>query len=283
MAVTYPTSMRFIEPWARRGEIPFIRTNAPTGYDYMNFNWVEHDVNVTDARPMKQEFQLDQHGFAYRDDSEGGSPSMLQLLRNNNVDEVKAQYYPHVEKLIQEVTGASRVIIFDHTSRRRRPEMGAYENPTGKEQPATMVHCDQSTKGALRRLEQNVPGDLQDVLKKRVVMINVWRPLRGPVVDWPLATMDYRSCDPDLIYPTDLLDKADGYRGQTVTFGHSDKQKWYYLDGHRTDEVTLIKIWDNKNDVVGKLCPHAAFKHPNTPIEAPPRESVEVRCFAIFD
>lgn len=81
---------------------------------------------------------------------------------------------------------------------------------------------------------------------------SIWRPLRGPVEDWPLATMDYRSCQPDLIHPTDLLDKADGYRGQTVTFGYSKEQQWYYLDGHRTDEVTLIKIWDNKADVVGK-------------------------------
>lgn len=139
MAATYSTSMRFIEPWTKRGEVPFIRTNAPPGYEYMNFKWVEHDVNVTDARSMKQEFQLDQHGFAYCDDPEGGSPEMLQLLRDNNADEVKAQYYPHIEKLIQQVTGASRVVIFDHTSRRRRPEMGTYENPTGKEQPATMV------------------------------------------------------------------------------------------------------------------------------------------------
>lgn len=97
---------------------------------------------------------------------------------------------------------------------------------------------------------------------------SVWRPLRGPVVDWPLATMDYRSCDPDLIYPTDLLDKADGYRGQTVTFGHSDKQKWYYLDGHRTDEVTLIKIWDNKNDVVGKCECSSAIHGANNQIDS---------------
>lgn len=46
----------------------------------------------------------------------------------------------------------------------------------------------------------------------------MWRPLRGPVQDWPLATMDYRTCHEDLIYPTDLLDKTDNYRGQTVTF-----------------------------------------------------------------
>ncbi|KAL5364133.1 hypothetical protein BJX96DRAFT_168046 [Aspergillus floccosus] len=280
---TYTSTMRFIEPRGPDEELPFIRTNAAPGYKYMNFEWVDRQVQITNARPMKAQFQLDEHGFAYRDDPDGGTPEMLQLLRENNIDQVKAVYYPHIEQLIKKETGASKVVIFDHTSRRRRPEMGTYENPTGKEQPATM--------GALRRLEQNVPGDLQEILSKRVVMIkdSIWRPLRGPVVDWPLATMDYRSCDTGLIYPTDLLDKTDDFRGQTVTFSYDEKQKWYYLDGHRTEEVTLIKIWDNKEDVDAKckfltlLCPHAAFKHPLTPADAPPRESIEVRCFALFD
>jgi hypothetical protein len=64
--------------------------------------------------------------------------------------------------------------------------------------------------------------------------------------------MDYRTCDPNLIYPTDLLDKADDYRGQTVTFGHADEQRWYYLDHQRPDEVTMIKIWDNQEGVEAK-------------------------------
>ncbi|GIK07522.1 hypothetical protein Aspvir_003188 [Aspergillus viridinutans] len=291
---TYTSVMRFIEPWSQNKGIPFIRTNAPPGYDYMNFEWVDCPVQITDARPTKDSFTLDQHGFAYRDDPEGATPEILQLLRDNDVEKVRKVYYSHIEQLVKRETGASRVIIFDHTSRKRRPELGTYENPTGKEQPATMVHCDQSTKGALRRLEQNVP-DHNEVLKNRVIMINIWRPLRGPVEDWPLATMDYRTCDPNLIYPTDLLDKADDYRGQTVTFGHADEQRWYYLDHQRTDEVTMIKIWDNQEgveakqkaassaDLVVPVCPHAAFKHPETPADAPPRESIEVRCFALFD
>ncbi|KAJ5514132.1 hypothetical protein N7463_003684 [Penicillium fimorum] len=133
------------------------------------------------------------------------------------------------------------------------PELGTYDNPTGKEQPATMVHCDQLTKGALRRLEQNVPGNIHETLQKRVIMI--------------------KTCQTNLIYPTNLLDKVCDYR--TVTFVHADEQKWYYLDKQQTDEVTVIKIWD--------MCPHVAFKHPNTLADTPPRESIEVQCFALFD
>ncbi|PGH15359.1 hypothetical protein AJ80_05543 [Polytolypa hystricis UAMH7299] len=253
---TYTSVMRFIGPGLKENELPFIRTNPAPEYKYMNFEWVDRDVQITDARPQRGEFSLDSHGFAYRDDPEGATPAMLQLLRDNNAEQIKKVYYPHIEQLIKEETGASRVVIFDHTSRKRRPELGMYENPTGKEQPATMVHCDQSTKGALRRLEQNVEGDIDEILKKRVIMINIWRPLRGPVEDWPLATMDYRTCHPKTIYPTDLLNNTDEYRGQTVTFGYTDEQKWYYLDAQKTNEVILIKIWDSKDDVDAKREPY---------------------------
>jgi len=37
-----------------------------------------------------------------------------------------------------------------------------------------------------------------------------------------------------------------------VAFSYAEGQEWYYLDGHRREEVTMIKIWDNKEDVVGK-------------------------------
>ena len=41
-------------------------------------------------------------------------------------------------------------------------------------------------------------------------------------------------------------------RGQTLAFSHADDQQWYYLDGHRTDEVTMIKIWDNDDGLAAK-------------------------------
>lgn len=64
--------------------------------------------------------------------------------------------------------------------------------------------------------------------------------------------MDYRSLSPSNIHPCDIWRGQYEYRGQTVAFSHTDGHKWYYLDRHRTDEVTMIKIWDSKEDVVGK-------------------------------
>ncbi|KAI1322276.1 hypothetical protein F5Y16DRAFT_387102 [Xylariaceae sp. FL0255] len=281
------SSMRFIEPWDQgiKGN-PFIRMAPLPGLDPINFKWIDTPVVISNARPTLRHFTLDKHGFAYLDDPEGLSPQLLQTLQNGNQDEVKAAYYPKVETLVKKATGAQRIIIFDHTFRRRNPARNKTENRDGREQPATMVHCDQSVKGALNRLRQNLdPNDDYDsIVKKRVQMINVWKPLNGPVVDWPLAQMDYTTLNLGHVHPVDLLRGNNEHRGQTVAIAHHPDQKWWYLDHHRSDEVTMIKIWDSWGDRgVADMCAHAAFEHPDTPEDAAPRESIEVRCLALHD
>ncbi|KAF2179258.1 hypothetical protein K469DRAFT_596546 [Zopfia rhizophila CBS 207.26] len=49
------------------------------------------------------------------------------------------------------------------------------------------------------------------------------------------------------MHPCDLLRGEYEERGQTAAFTRSDDQKWYYLNKQRTNEVTLIKIWNNQN------------------------------------
>lgn len=70
--------------------------------------------------------------------------------------------------------------------------------------------------------------------------------------------MDYQSVKPSDMYPCDLLKQDYEERGQTATFTYSDQQKWYYLDKQKTNEVTVIKIWDNKTEGVSKcMCSYA--------------------------
>jgi len=89
-------------------------------------------------------------------------------------------------------------------------------------------------------------------LNQLTPVASIWRPLRGPVVDWPLAVMDTRSVSAKDVFPVDLLKHQYEERGQTVAVCHQTDQKWWYLSGHRTDEVTMIKIWDNEEYISGK-------------------------------
>lgn len=80
-------------------------------------------------------------------------------------------------------------------------------------------------------------------------ILSVWRPLSGPVTDWPLAVMNYQTLSPSHIHPTSLFSIREELQGQTVGINYSPDQRWYYLEKQRPDEVTLVKIWDNKEDV----------------------------------
>ncbi|KAJ8069766.1 hypothetical protein OCU04_000184 [Sclerotinia nivalis] len=241
------TTMSFLEPWDSSQGEPYYRSMPDEGFQSQNFKWAEHSVTVINARGRINDFSLDKNGFCYANDPGTMTPELVEALREGVKEVVRDLYYPEVERLVKRLTGASRVIIFDHTVRKRDPVMKKGENPNGKEQPATVVHCDQSGKGALRRVKQNI-GDTESIdtlLKGRIRMINVWRPLRGPVLDWPLATMDFQTLSPFDVHNCDLWRHQFEERGQTVTYTRNEAQKWYYLDKHEIDEVTMIKIWDS--------------------------------------
>lgn len=128
--------MLFMAPMA---EEPFYRSQPDEGFESCNFSYNAEKVQVQDARPTKNQFSLDTHGFAHADDPEG--EAFVEQLRNNE-EGAKERYYEHLENLIKKHTGASRVVVFDHTMRRRDPSL-AGKNPDGREQPAAYVHVDQ--------------------------------------------------------------------------------------------------------------------------------------------
>lgn len=245
------TEAVFLEPWDHSKGNPFIRSSPAVGYERTNISWVTKPIQVRDARPFMTDFSLDKHGFAYRTDSSALDPTILDALRGNDKMQIEKLYYPHVEALVKRELGGQRVVIFDHTTRRRNPGRDRNHNAAGQEQPATMVHCDQSAAAARKRLEQMLaPGgeDVDALLStKRAVLVNVWRPLlRGPVQDWPLGTIDYRSLGSGDSHDVDLWTGSYENHRQTMAFEANDAHAWWYLHGHRTDEVTLIKIWDSR-------------------------------------
>ncbi|CZT23692.1 uncharacterized protein RCC_09406 [Ramularia collo-cygni] len=273
---TVTSTMQFMAPMD--GE-PYYRSQPDAGFDSCTFKYEPHEVQVHDARPEKNRFDLDTHGFAYADDAEGAE--FVDQLRQNQ-EGAKERYYQHLEDFIKKKTGATRVVIFDHTMRRRDPAL-AGKNPDGREQPASYVHVDQGPIGANRRVHQHLGYEADKILKSRVQIINVWRPLNGPVQDWPLATMDFTSLKSNNYHPTNLYRNRFEIRGQSCNISHDPSQRWYYLDSQRNDEITFIKIWDNKVAVTGKTCAHCAFAHPETPEDAVLRESMEVRCIVCYE
>lgn len=148
--------MQFLEPWdmaAKDGKNPFIRVAPAPGYERTNITWKGYTVPIQDARAVgKDKFMLDTHGFAYLDDEI--PENLLEAIRGNEKEVVSERYYPHVEALVKRITGAARVIVFDHTLRKKRRELDAEANEDGKEQPALMVFSSSVPFFSCSRLER---------------------------------------------------------------------------------------------------------------------------------
>lgn len=132
--------LSFLEPWPTVGEkdLPYVRGIAEDDYPATNFENEDYQIQFQDARMMKENFSLDQHGFTWSH-STVLNTCVLEAIRSREKESVVKLYYPLVEQLLKDTLGASRVIIFDHTYRKRDPALDMKENPNGKEQPATVV------------------------------------------------------------------------------------------------------------------------------------------------
>ena len=122
-------------------------------------------------------------------------------------------------------------------------------------------------------------AEAEALLTRRFAFINVWRPIRHPAQDWPLALCDARSVDPADLVATDLV--YPDRRGEIYGLVHNPSQLWFYVPDMGLDEAVLIKCYDSRRDVA-RFTPHTAFQNPLTPPAAPPRESIEFRTIALF-
>jgi hypothetical protein len=172
------------------------------------------------------------------------------------------------------------VIAFDHTLRHRTPGNSRGTAVTPRP-PVHRVHVD-FTASSGRRKAGEVLGDADHpLLSKRFAVINVWRPIRGPLQDSPLAVSDARTVPFEDLVATDLIypDRV----GEFYTVKFSPSHRWFYAPQMNHEEVLLIKCYDSAPESIARFAPHTAFTDPTASAHALPRESIEVRTLAFFD
>ena len=225
-----------------------------------------HRLAISDARPILDDVSLDEEGFGL----------VRQVSKVGNFyddDEVKRVYYAEAEQLLKDITGADRVLIFDHTVRKRVP--GSEDRVTALRQPVPRVHVDHTEKSGPQRVRDLLPDEAEQLLRGRVQIINLWRPLRGPLLDAPLAVCDASTVKPEQLVPSDLV--YQNRVGETYSVTFDPAHRWYYVPKMKADEVLLLKCYDSETDGRARFAPHTAFTDPTTPPNAPPRESIELR------
>src|SRR6201996_3174067 len=239
-------------------------TEPPAGVPAWNGIDDPHTVLIEDARGREPEFTLDRNGFALIK-----APTAVRNFYDPG--EIKSVYYPEVEGLLRHTLGASRVVAFDHNVRNG----GRSDLP----QPSRRVHNDHTVNSAPRRVRDHMGAEAEELLRHRFGIVNVWRPIRGPVLDSPLALCDARNFTNDDLIGSDLI--YAHVRGETSRVAYNPAHRWYYFSDMQPDEVLFIRVHDSANDGRARLSFHTSFDNPLMP-GTPPRESIEVRTLVFF-
>ncbi|MCB1744396.1 MAG: hypothetical protein KDK91_28770, partial [Gammaproteobacteria bacterium] len=230
-----------------------------------------HEVGMYDARPALEagELGLDRTGFT--------------LVRNRPVVEdffddaaVTRDYHPQMQAIVRELTGASRVLVYNHLVRT--------ENPTDfNDAYSRFVHCDYNVAriGEMSHelLERH---GLSPQPHWRYAWYNTWQPFDHQVQQNPLSVINAES-----LPLADVIDYYYTGRGRDSLVAapvYSPEHRFYYFPLMSTEELLVMKQMDNRQPGRGTIyCPHTAFDDPSAPEDALPRRSIETRLMAVFE
>jgi hypothetical protein len=230
------------------------------------------EVLIEDGWPRVAQFDADREGFELHEFTG-------RFDQFDDDASIKSTFYAQVIEFVKAHTGAQRVEVFDHTIRKRLP--ADLKAQTTVQRPAVMlVHSDYTVKSGPQRVHDIVPDDADDLLQRRVAFFNVWKPLYRRVEELPLAMVDATTHDEGDMLRMDL--KYRERTGEIYVMRYSPKHRWFYFPQMEASQALLLKTYDSETDGRARFMGHSAFEDPNTPPDAPKRESIEVRTIAFF-
>lgn len=227
-------------------------------------------VSVFDVRSITDTLSLDENGFAVVQHRSSVSDFFDEAA-------VRDAYYAETEALVKAHLGATQVQAFDHNV---RDKTLSEQEGSGVREPVRFAHNDYTERSGPQRVRDLMGDDAERLLEHRFTFINVWRPIRGPVLDLPLAVCDARSIEAADFIATDL--KYEDRSGEIYSVRHSGAHRWFYISHMQPNKVMLLKCFDSAVDGRARFTAHCAFVDPAAPADALTRQSIEVRTIAFF-
>lgn len=288
------------------GKVGTHRDGSGSDGEYFGCDFVREDCVVVNGRD--RHFTLDAHGFTLTD-------HLIEHIDYFREEQVLHQYYPMCCELVKKITGAGKVIAFDHNIRSKSLTEAAkkLEGGNAVQGPALVVHNDYSVTSAPRRVRDLAkppklndtlrkllgekplidPNEVENLIKGRWAIINVWRNIKTiPVQKLPLGM-----CEGPTVPLTDIVTFEIHYAdrvGENYFAAHAKDHRWFYFPEMTRDEAILLKCWDSAGKdfaapelSADKTVPatfsfHSAFEDPSSLPGADDRESIEVRTVAFF-
>jgi hypothetical protein len=241
----------------------------PPGVPIRTGHAIEYRVEIRNARPLAGRLSLDREGFVLLE-------HRTAVADFYDEEQIRSIYYPECERVMQETTGAARVVAFDHIV--RNATISAKGNAV--KIPAKRVHNDYTAWSAPQRVRDLMGDEADELLRHRFAINNLWRPIAGPVLDSPLTLCDAESLAEENLIASDL--KYPDRTGETYAVTYNPDQRYYYFPNMQRNEIVLIRCYDSGLHGAQRFSAHTGFDDPTTPPGAPPRESLEVRMLVFF-
>jgi hypothetical protein len=228
-------------------------------------------VTIHNGRPLREALHLDKQGFEL-------VQHVTHMRDYFDEAELRSVGYAETEAIIRARSGAKRILIFDHTLRNGDE---ATRQARQVREPVKAVHNDYTEWSGPQRVRDLLPDGTEELLKGRIAIIQVWRPINAPVERDPLTIADSRSLDPKDFIAAER--RHPNRIGEIYQFKFNPQHRWYYFPRMTRDEAIVFKVYDSAKDGRARWSAHTSFDDPTSPADAPPRESIEYRALCFFD
>jgi hypothetical protein len=259
------TTIRYVPKGERAIFYPTDRARSAWAVD-------ERQIRIESIRNDPGKFSLEKNGFMLIT-----RPTAVKNFLDP--EEVKRVYYPEIQALVKEITGAADVLTFGEMVRSDSKKM----NDGG--QPAFGAHVDYKDR-TVREFAGTVLGEKEAerwLARGRYMNMNLWRPITT-VERTPLAVCDASTVTPDSLEDSEVRGGL-GDPNRPPLYGYnlsySPEHRWYYVPRMQPDEILAFKIFDTDDKRV-MWTGHTAFTDPSSPPDAKPRQSIEIRTISLF-
>jgi len=283
--------IRFVDP----GDF-ITRRYVSQGAEINTGTYSDHEVAIRDGMPIRGHFALDTHGFTI-----ATQPSAVTDFHDKS--QVDALYEREVERYVQALTGADRVVARGwmirtsaDLSEQRKEKVDGYTHSGGIQPPAGEAHVDTNTLTAQRMAKATYEKHFPDGPGfRRFLVSSYWRTFSPPPQDVPLAVCDGRTSfggeeKSNTLFIVDEFPTGDALtvpvEGEdqmiaATIFSHNPVMRWWYFSNMHRDDALLFKFHDSDHSRTWR-CPHTAFRD-NSFAQANIRESIECRSVAFWE
>ncbi|KAF9890655.1 hypothetical protein FE257_005786 [Aspergillus nanangensis] len=228
-------------------EVKPYRTARTEGEQTTNLKFDLGDVQtVHDVRGGGELLTLDKNGFVYLNLASAMEPA--DFYQPEKIENI---FLPECQAVLRGLFSNHTVLIFNWRVRRNRENFNTDDDqPPARIQlksTSQNVHVDQSWSSTARRVRLHFPDKAESILSSRVQMLNIWRPINGPVQDRPLAVCDARTVNKGNMVEVDIL--RDNYVGHIMYPLYDPGMTWYYMSGQDNTELLIFKSFDTAEGV----------------------------------